>query len=481
MWYDRVTATGGTDDKMHTRGATTCCSCTGTTSAGISASTVTPTSPARDWTSSPPKASCSPGRMPRRHCARRRADRCSPAATRRATDLSGWPTMVGNIARASGRFRRSSPKVVGTRRCSVCSTRRRTRRGWASTSSTCRTRTASTWSNALSNGCETTTRSRPFLLTAGFFETHRPYPRERYEPADPAAVDPPDYLPDTLRSAKISPTSTDPSATADAAVGRMLDTLADTGLDANTWVVFLTDHGAAFPRAKSTLYDAGTGIAMIIRPPTRMAAAPMVYDDLFSGVDLVPTLLELLGVAEPADVEGMSHAKALLRRIAASRCATRCTPARPTTTRSIRSAPSARKNSATSRITRRRPLLDLPWDIEESPSGHAVAPLVTAPRAGTRALRPARRSHRDHNLLAGDGLDGADLIATDLAVRLHDWRQRTNDVIPSDFAGTRIAARYTETYLHIHEQGSDQSFGDRRRPWHRGRSRSDRTVVRCSA
>src|ERR1022692_1317161 len=26
--------------------------------------------------------------------------------------------------------------------------------------------------------------SQPFLLTAGFFETHRPYPRDRYEPAD---------------------------------------------------------------------------------------------------------------------------------------------------------------------------------------------------------------------------------------------------------------------------------------------------------
>ena len=27
---------------------------------------------------------------------------------------------------------------------------------------------------------------RRFLLTAGFFETHRPYPHDRYEPADPA-------------------------------------------------------------------------------------------------------------------------------------------------------------------------------------------------------------------------------------------------------------------------------------------------------
>ncbi len=41
-------------------------------------------------------------------------------------------------------------------------------------------------------------------------------------------------------------------------------------------------------------------------------------------------------------------------------------------------------------------------------------------------------------------------IAADLAVRLHDWRQRTGDVIPSEFAGTRISVRYTETYLQIH-------------------------------
>jgi len=43
-----------------------------------------------------------------------------------------------------------------------------------------------------------------------------------------------------------------------------------------------------------------------------------------------------------------------------------------------------------------------------------------------------------------------DAVAADLAVRLHDWRQRTGDVIPSEFAGFRIALRYTETYLQIH-------------------------------
>ena len=294
--------------------------------------------------------------------------------------------------------------------------------------------------------------SQPFLLTAGFFETHRPYPQDRYEPADAAAVDPPDYLPDIVEVRQDLAEFYGSIATADAAVGRLLDTLAATGLDASTWVVFLTDHGAAFPRAKSTLYEAGTGIAMIIRPPARMAASPRVYDDLFSGVDLLPTLLELLGVVQSDDIEGISHAQALL-------APDRTEPVRDHVftgktyhdsfdpIRAIRT-----KDFSYIENYAHRPLLDLPRDIEESPSGHAVAPLVTAPRP-ERELYDLRADPTEtNNLLAGDGLGGSDLIAADLAVRLHDWRQQTGDVIPSDFAGSRIAARYTETYLQIHEK-----------------------------
>jgi arylsulfatase A-like enzyme len=293
--------------------------------------------------------------------------------------------------------------------------------------------------------------SRPFLLTAGFFETHRPYPRHRYQPADAAAVDPPHYLPDTVEVRQDLADFYGAIATADAAVGQILDTLADTGLGASTWVVFMTDHGAPFPREKSTLYETGTGIAMIIRPPTRMAMAPRVYDEMFSGVDLVPTLLGLLGIAEPTDVEGISHAQALLAPDVAA-------PVRDYvyTTKTYHDSFDPIRAIRTKDFSyienyARRPLLDLPWDIEESPSGHAVAPLVTAPRP-ERELYDLRADPTEtNNLLVGDGSDGAEAIAADLAVRLHDWRQQTGDVIPSDFAGSRIAARYTETYLRIHE------------------------------
>ena len=293
---------------------------------------------------------------------------------------------------------------------------------------------------------------RPFLLTAGFFETHRPYPRDRYQPADAATVDTPDYLPDTVEVRQDLADFYGSIATADAAVGRILDTLADTGLDASTWVVFVTDHGAAFPRAKSTLYEAGTGIAMIIRPPTGTATTPKVYDDLFSGVDLLPTLLDLLGIAEQDDIEGVSHAGALLAHddTAAVRDHVYTTKTYHDSFDPIRAIRT--KDFSYIENYAHRPLLDLPWDIEESPSGHAVAPLAKAPRP-ERELYDLRVDPTEtNNLLAGDGLDGADAIATDLAVRLHDWRQQTGDVIPSDFAGSRIAARYTETYLQIHHK-----------------------------
>ncbi|SPM33272.1 Arylsulfatase A or related enzyme [Mycobacterium rhizamassiliense] len=290
----------------------------------------------------------------------------------------------------------------------------------------------------------------PFLLTAGFFETHRPYPRDRYEPADSAAVDPPDYLPDTPEVRGDLADFYGSISTADAAVGRILDTLAETGLDANTWVVFFTDHGPAFPRAKSTLYEAGTGVAMLIRPPTGRAVAPGVYDELFSGVDLVPTLLELLGLDVPADVEGVSHAHALLAPE---------TPADPVREQ-IYSTKTYHDSFDPIRAIRTkdysyienyvpRPLLDLPWDIEESPSGLAVAPFVKAPRP-PRELYDLRADPTETRNLLADGDPAMDAIAADLAVRLHDWRQRTGDVIPSDFAGSRIAQRYTETYLQIH-------------------------------
>ena len=79
----------------------------------------------------------------------------------------------------------------------------------------------------------------------------------------------------------------------------------------------------------------------------------------------------------------------------------------------------------------------------------AVAPLVTGPRPDRELYDLRTDPTETTNLLAGDDVIAAE-IAADLAVRLHDWRQRTGDVIPSELAGSRIAQRYTDTYRQIH-------------------------------
>ena len=297
----------------------------------------------------------------------------------------------------------------------------------------------------------TDTPPEPFLLTAGFFETHRPYPPDRYLPANRDTVSVPGYLPETDDVRQDLAEFYGAISVADAAVGRLLDTLAATGLDRTTWVVFMTDHGPALPRAKSTLYDAGTGIAVIVRPPTDSGQAPRVYDDLFSGVDLVPTLLELLGLEVPSDVDGMSHADNLRttsngdRPVRSEVYTTKTYHDTFDPIRAIRT-----KEYSYIENYANRPLLDLPWDIADSAPGKAVAPFVGE-------LRPERELYdllddpgESHNLLGPDATDKAEAIADDLALLLNDWRQNTNDVIPSEFAGTRISERFTETYRRIH-------------------------------
>jgi arylsulfatase A-like enzyme len=295
-----------------------------------------------------------------------------------------------------------------------------------------------------------TAPSQPFLLTAGFFETHRPYPHDRYEPAQADLVALPDYLPDIADVRQDLADFYGSISVADAAVGQLLDTLEATGLDRNTWVVFLTDHGPALPRAKSTLYDAGTGIALIVRPPTQSAAAPRVYDDLFSGVDLVPTLLDLLGVAIPEEVQGISHAAQL-----GTHPRPDAGPARTEvyTTKTYHDSFDPIRAVRTKDYSyienyAPRPVLDLPWDIADSAPGKAVEPLTRSPRPARELYDLDADPGESDNLLA-DPTDKADAIAGELALLLDDWRVKTNDVIPSDFAGTRIAERYTDTYLNI--------------------------------
>jgi arylsulfatase A-like enzyme len=100
----------------------------------------------------------------------------------------------------------------------------------------------------------------------------------------------------------------------DTAMGRIWHALTEAGLAQDTWFIFTTDHGLAMPRAKCTLYDPGIKTALLMHAPAFGIVGGRVYDALISNVDIVPTILEMLGLAVPARLHGASFAPLLQAR-----------------------------------------------------------------------------------------------------------------------------------------------------------------------
>ena len=144
----------------------------------------------------------------------------------------------------------------------------------------------------------------PFFLSIGFFETHRNY----FAPSsvrDTLYSLPPQNLPD-LPEVRADVAAFKQSARAlDQGIGAVLNALMSAGLSDRTLIVCTTDHGLAFPGAKGTVSDRGTGVMLIVRGPGGFHGGKVV-DGLVSHLDVYPTLCELAGVDTPPFVEGRS-------------------------------------------------------------------------------------------------------------------------------------------------------------------------------
>ena len=147
--------------------------------------------------------------------------------------------------------------------------------------------------------------TEPFFMSVGFFETHREF----------AAADVGPRLALLACRRRTSPTRSRPARTwrrsrraparSTRASASVLNELHRLGLDDNTLIVCTTDHGLAFPRAKATLFDRGTGVMMLMRGPSGFTGGK-VFDSMVSHLDLYPTLCELAGVPAPAFLQGTS-------------------------------------------------------------------------------------------------------------------------------------------------------------------------------
>ncbi len=126
---------------------------------------------------------------------------------------------------------------------------------------------------------------------------------------DPAKIKVPRLYPDTAEVRAAHARLLDIIMVMDQQAGEYLKEIEDAGLADDTIVIYWSDHGNGFPRAKRWIYDSGTLVPMIARVPEKwrvdgQAAPGSVSDQLINLIDLGPTVLNLAGVNVPEHMYG---------------------------------------------------------------------------------------------------------------------------------------------------------------------------------
>jgi N-sulfoglucosamine sulfohydrolase len=98
---------------------------------------------------------------------------------------------------------------------------------------------------------------------------------------------------------------------ADDCVGEILAALEASGQRDQTLIVFVSDHGMPLPFAKTQVYHHSTHTPLLLVVPGVTRPGSVDNEHLISGVDLLPTLLELTGIEPPGRLDGRSFAPLL--------------------------------------------------------------------------------------------------------------------------------------------------------------------------
>jgi len=270
-------------------------------------------------------------------------------------------------------------------------------------------------------------KAGPWYANIGTGEVHLPFDRAHYTFADPEKVKVPPYLPDNADVRLELARFHGAIRFMDDWIGRLVEALQRTGLAENTLLIFTTDHGAAFPRAKSTLYDPGIGTALVMLPPESMGIGPRVCDELISNIDVTPTLLEMIGEEIPAAVQGRSFWPLLAgekyeRRgeIFSEKNFHDCyDPMRCVRTERYKYIRSFEHDKVRN--------MAMPQDIRRSIASNELRADALAPRP-PEELYDLQTDPAEENNLAGEA--ALKNVRDDLAGRLERWMRETNDFLP---------------------------------------------------
>lgn len=152
---------------------------------------------------------------------------------------------------------------------------------------------------------------KPWFFWLGFDSPHHPW--DHIGPLgmpDASRLTVPGYLPDLPGVRNDLAKYIAEIEYLDLSVKNVLAILSQRGMANNTIVVFMGDNGLALPHGKGTLYDPGVNVPMLVRWPG-VVRPGRTTNELISGEDFTPTILEIAGVIPPEEMSGVSFLKLL--------------------------------------------------------------------------------------------------------------------------------------------------------------------------
>jgi len=144
----------------------------------------------------------------------------------------------------------------------------------------------------------------PFFMWMNYSDPHRHFTADGHSP-DPDSITLPATMPDTEAVRKDLAGHLGEIMRLDEHVGQVMEELGKRELRENTVVIFMGDNGAALLRGKGTLYDLGLHVPLIVRWPGKVQKGTIV-DEMVSGKDIAPTILEAANVAIDSTITGRS-------------------------------------------------------------------------------------------------------------------------------------------------------------------------------
>ena len=279
---------------------------------------------------------------------------------------------------------------------------------------------------------------KPFFMWLGFIDPHRPYNEHAIEKVnDPKDVIVPPHLVDDEATRRDLADYYDEISRMDGHVGEVLAVLKKRKQLENTLIVFVSDNGMPFPRAKGTVYDTGMRTPLIFSWGDRIEAGSVFDKSLVSTIDLAPTLLDAAGIAKPPPMYGESLLPLLLGKANSSRThvfSERHHKRWDEYYLTIRSA--THKLIRTQDMNTDQPLTTV-GEVYTSPSWYALQEKEKAGTltAGQRRILEIPRAEIELYDLDADPHELVNIadnpenqaIVTDLMGRMQQWRRDTND------------------------------------------------------